>query len=95
MMHDGGVDYDDDYLVDKLSVGGALVGAARPVWPRGGGGETEGLAELAGGWGPAETSANTAETSANTRLGSGAGHGRRVMGERPTVATIGKALIFN
>ena len=93
------VDYDDDYLVDKAKrwQGCCWRGQAYATLRRrgAGGGGKEGLAELAGGWGPAETSANTAETSANTRLGSGAGHGRRVMGERPRVATIGKALIFN
>ena len=81
----------------KLSVGRVVVGAARPMRPCGGGGRggKGGPCRIGGRMGTAETSANTAETSANTRLGSGAGHGRRVMGERPRVATIGKALIFN
>ena len=90
MMYDGGVDYDDDYLVDKLSIGGALVGAARPVWPRGGGGDTEGLAELAGGWGPAETPQTPRRLPQTPVWAQG-----WVRGERPRVATIGKAMIFN
>ena len=76
MMYDGGVDYDGNFIVDKLRVGGAVVGAARPVRPYGEGGGNGGPCGIGGRMGTRGDTANTAETSANTRLGSGAGQGR-------------------